>query len=170
MIGMRAACLVAGCLVAGCLVAAPLAAQTVGRLESLPAAPRHLVVTTSASGATAGPGGTVELRVDVVPNPGIHVYAPGAKDYLPVALTIGMQTSVAVGRTIYPRSELLSFGDQRVPVYQKPFRLTRAITVRRSAKAGTVLIIAGTVDYQACNDTICFVPASAPVSWMVGIK
>ena len=43
--------------------------------------------------------------------------------------------------------------DETVPVFQKPFRLTQDVTVdhvRRSRDDGDR--IAGTVDYQACDD------------------
>ena len=51
----------------------------------------HITMSTSASvaaGATAKPGATVKLFVDVIPDAKIRVYAPGAKDYLPVALEL----------------------------------------------------------------------------------
>jgi len=45
-------------------------------------------MTTNASAATVAPGASVKLFVDVIPDAKIHVYAPGAKDYLPVALEL----------------------------------------------------------------------------------
>ena len=33
-------------------------------------------------------GGKLALFVDVTPKPGIHVYAPGSKDYIPIALKL----------------------------------------------------------------------------------
>ena len=37
-------------------------------------------------------------------------------------------------------------------------------------KDRTSLRIEATLDYQACNDTICFNPQSVPLSWNVGLK
>src|SRR5258707_9039255 len=39
---------------------------------------------------------------------------------------------------------------------QKPFRLTQDVTVDRSAKPGSTVVVAGTVSYQACDDKVCF--------------
>ena len=155
-----------------CLVVTPLAAQTRSPILAFPPAPKHLVVTTGASGATVKPGGTLLLMVDIVPNPGIHVYAPGAKGYLPIAFTLGPQKGATLAKTVYPKSEMLLFAplNERVPVYQKPFRLTREVTIAGSVTPGATLTLAGTIDYQACDDKICFVPASAPVAWTVGIQ
>jgi hypothetical protein len=32
------------------------------------------------------------------------------------------------------------------------------------------LTIAGTLEYQACDDTVCFIPQSVPLTWTVGLK
>ena len=153
------------------LVTLPLVAQTGTSLLSPLGPPKHLAVATGASTATAKPGAKVLLFVDVAPNPGIHVYAPGAKNYVPIALTVGPQTDATVGKTIYPKSELLFFAplEETVPVYQKPFRLTRELVLSRSVKPGTTFTLTGTVEYQACDDKVCFVPASAPVSWTIAV-
>ena len=159
-------------LLAAWLLVAPLAAQQSGPLLALPPAPKHLSLATRASGTTARPGGKVDLFVDVTPNPGIHVYAPGAKGYTPIAITLGAQTDVKLTETVYPTSEVLVFAplNEKVPVYEKAFRLTRTMTVGASVKAGTTVTVAGTVDYQACDDKVCFVPASAPVAWTVRVE
>ena len=57
-------------------------------LALLAAATPHLSMATSASVSEARRGSTVRLFVDVIPDPKVHVYAPGAKDYLPIALAI----------------------------------------------------------------------------------
>jgi len=57
-----------------------------------------------------------------------------------------------------------------VAVYQKPFRLTQEVAVDKSAKAGSNVVVAGTVNYQACDDKVCFPPESASVTWTVAVK
>jgi hypothetical protein len=32
------------------------------------------------------------------------------------------------------------------------------------------LTIAGTLDYQACDDKVCLIPQSVPLSWTVELK
>ena len=134
-------------------------------------APRqHITLAASASPVSAKAGAKVSLFVDVVPDPGIHVYAPGAKDYQAIAMTIVEQPDVTIGKLVYPKSEMLSFDGESVPVFQKPFRLIEEITITKSAKPGTKLTVSGTVNYQACDDKVCFIPASLPVSWTVDVK
>jgi DsbC/DsbD-like thiol-disulfide interchange protein len=133
-------------------------------------APKHLTVATSTSAPAVTPGSKVSVFVDVTPNPGIHVYAPGADDFLPIALTLAPPPGVVMGKVVYPKSETMLFGNDKVPVFQKPFRLAQELTIPTAAKSGTTLTITGTVNYQACDDTVCFIPASAPVSWTVGVK
>jgi DsbC/DsbD-like thiol-disulfide interchange protein len=133
------------------------------------AAPKHLTVSTSASASRVAPGAKVSLFADVTPAPGIHVYAPGAKDFLPIALALTPTAGAAIGTTVYPKSEMLGAGDDEVPVFQKPFRLAQPVTIARTAAPGT-MTIAGTIRYQACDDVVCFIPASVPVSWTIAIK
>jgi DsbC/DsbD-like thiol-disulfide interchange protein len=146
-----------------------LLAQGRAPLLPIPERPKHLVVATSASAAAVKAGSQVVLAVDVQPNPGIRVYAPGAKGYTPIALTIRPSSGVVVGETQYPKSEVFFFEPlaERVAVYQKPFRLTRTLTIAKTSKPNARVMVSGTLDYQACDDRICFVPESVPVSWTV---
>jgi DsbC/DsbD-like thiol-disulfide interchange protein len=152
-------------------VGSVLLAQQPSPLFSPPARPKHLVVATSVSAATVKPGGRVVLSVDVQPNPGIHVYAPGAKGYTPIALTVRPPRGLVVGETEYPKSDVFFFEPlaERVAVYQKPFRLMRTLTIAKTTKPNVRIAVSGTLDYQACDDRICFVPESVPVSWTVAI-
>ena len=138
----------------------------------LAAATPHLTIATSASAATAHPGGIVTLFVDVMPDPKVHVYAPGAKDYLPIALAITPIRGVRIGKLAYPPSQDLFFEPlkEHVPVYQTPFRLGQTITLGSSLKVGDRVTVAGVMSYQACDDAVCFNPVSAPVSWTVAVK
>jgi len=34
----------------------------------------------------------------------------------------------------------------------------------------TTLTIAGTFEYQACDDKVCFSPQSVPLSWTIGVN
>ena len=131
---------------------------------------KHLTAIASTSANTATPGSRLSLFVDVAPKPGIHVYAPGAKDYLPIALEIESANDVTAGKLIYPKSQTLAFEGQKIPVYDKPFRLTQDVVLGRSLKAGDTLTLTGALNYQACTDKVCFIPASVPVRWTVNVK
>jgi hypothetical protein len=135
----------------------------------------HITMAASASAtpaAPAKPGATVKLFVDVIPGPKIHVYAPGAKDYLPVVLEISPSAGVRAGKLNYPPSQDWYFEPtkEHVPVYQAPFRLTQDIVLGPAVKSGQTLIVTGVLKYQACDDVICYNPVNAQVSWTVSVK
>jgi hypothetical protein len=138
----------------------------------LGAAAPHITLATSASLAEARAGATIRLFVDVVPAPKVHVYAPGAKDYQPIALALTPQAGIKPGKLVYPKSQDWYFEPlkEHVPVYQAPFRLELPITLGASLKPGERVTVAGVVNYQACDDLVCFNPVSAPVSWSVTVK
>lgn len=136
----------------------------------LAAAPVQLTFTTAVGAPAVKPGQTVRLFVDVTPRPKMHVYAPGAKDYLPIALELN-SAGVRAGKLRYPASQDWFFEPtkEHVPVYQAPFRLTQDVVIRSDVKPGT-LIVTGVLKYQACDDTICYNPVTAPISWTVSVK
>jgi DsbC/DsbD-like thiol-disulfide interchange protein len=134
--------------------------------QDFPALPvSHVTVATSSAVAAHGKG--VSLFVDVTPKPKIHVYAPGAADYQPIKLTIDPQPGLTVGELHYPKSTLLVNDVEKVPVYDKRFRLVQDVSV--PAKSATVTV-KGRIEYQACDDAVCYKPASIPVSWTVSVK
>src|SRR5258708_38953765 len=104
----------------------------------LAAATPHLRIATSASVAAARPGSIVRLFVDVIPDPKVHVYAPGAKDYVPIALALAPASGVTVGKLVYPKSQDLFFEPlkEHVPVYQTPFRLEQTMRLGPSLNVG----------------------------------
>ena len=135
----------------------------------------HLTMATSASptsAAPARPGATIKLFVDVIPDPKVHVYAPGAKDYLPIALEITPADGVTAGKLTYPKAQDWYFEPlkEHVPVFSAPFRLVQDVAIGRAVKPGTSVTVSGVLKYQACDDTICFNPVSAPVSWTLTVK
>ena len=141
-------------------------------LAALAAATPHLTMVAGVSVAEARPGSTVRLFVDVIPDPKVHVYAPGAKDYIPIALVMTPRAGVTVGKLAYPKSQDWYFEPlkEHVPVYEAPFRLEQTVTLGQSLKAGDRVTVAGVLKYQACDDAVCFNPVSAPVSWTVTVK
>jgi hypothetical protein len=132
----------------------------------------HITMATSASVGEARPGATIRLFVDVIPDPKVHVYAPGAKDYLPIALAITPRAGIKAGKLTYPKAQDWYFEPlkEHVPVFQVPFRLEQTVTLSASLKAGDKVTVAGVLNYQACDDVVCFNPVSAPVSWTVTVK
>jgi thioredoxin:protein disulfide reductase len=134
----------------------------------------HLTMAASASTAKtpARPGAVVSLFVDVIPDLNVHVYAPGAKDYLPIALEIAPSAGVTIGKLMYPKAQDLYFEPlkEHVPVFSAPFRLVQTVTVGRTAKPGQSIVVTGSLKYQACDDKVCFNPVTAAVSWTISVK
>ena len=137
---------------------------------SPPPRPGHATVIGSPVEVDGKAGARLALFVDVAPKAGLHVYAPGSKDYIAVAVKLNPQTQIKLGKLTYPKSEIMTLADERVPVFSKPFRLTQDVTLDKSAQPGATVIVAGTVTYQACDDRVCYPPESAPVSWTVKVK
>jgi cytochrome c biogenesis DsbD-like protein len=133
---------------------------------------QHIAVEPSTSAATVEKGGVVTLWADVTPKPNIHVYASNKQGFTPVTLAIGAQPRITIGKTTYPNPELaITPGtDALIPMYSKSFRLAQTITIAPSAKSGDVLTIAGAINYQACNETLCFPVTSLPVTWALKVK
>ncbi len=132
----------------------------------------HLSMSTSASATAVARGATVSLFVDVIPDPKIHVYAPGAKDYLPIALELAAPPGVTLAKVKYPKSQIVVFEPlkERVPVYHTPFRLVQDVTIGSSVRAGQTVIVTGALKYQACDDAVCFNPVTVPVRWTLEVK
>ena len=122
---------------------------------------------------TVSSGGSIVLTLEITPRPRMHVYAPGADDYRIVTMTLAEQPDIRPRPLSYPPSEIYHFEplSERIPVYQKPFKL--ALEADIESEAGTAsavrkpVKISGRLEYQACDDKVCFAPASVPLSWTV---
>jgi peroxiredoxin len=141
------------------------------------ASTEHLDLKAYPSDATVALGTRFSLAVDITPKPGMHVYAPGATGYRVIMINIPPQPHLRMMPVRYPSSEMYHFVplNERVPVYQKPFRLLVEVVpeatadARKALAATKELTIAGTLEYQACDDKICYNPASLPLSWRVAL-
>jgi DsbC/DsbD-like thiol-disulfide interchange protein len=138
----------------------------------------HLDVLSGVTEEAVVPGSPFSITLDVRPRQGVHVYAPGATGYKVIAFNLERNPLLLSRPTTYPSSEIYFFEplNERVPVFQKPFRLSRRLTLTTAAEhRATVarlktLTIRGTLDYQACDDRLCFTPQSLPVSFSVTVK
>jgi peroxiredoxin len=138
----------------------------------------HLDITSYVSDEIVAPGTLFSVAFDVKPNAGIHLYAPGAKDYKIINFRMDANPILATRALQYPPSEIYYFKplDERVPVFQKPFRLVQSMAVSTSPDARSALkgvdtvTISGSLEYQACDDRLCFTPQSIPVSYTVKVR
>jgi peroxiredoxin len=147
-------------------------------VEAIQASTQHLDLRAYSSDTDASPGTRFSLAVNVTPKRGMHLYAPGAAGYRVISLNIEPQPHVRVLAAKYPPSEIYHFVplDERVPVYQKPFTLLTEVVPEATAEARKAfagmseLVIRGTLDYQACDDKLCYNPVSLPLSWKMSLR
>jgi len=141
----------------------------------------HLRLTLSQSDRTVVPGSQLTLIVDVELPPGVHVYSPGVKGYKPIQLLLHPSGGIEPAPAIYPSSKTLYLQaiKEQVPVFEGKFRITQDVTipvskvgagVRALLGSANTVSIAGELQYQACDATICYPPTSVPVKWEVKVE
>jgi hypothetical protein len=135
--------------------------------QLLPAKPTVQHVTVAAT--VVARDGALTLQLDVTPKERIHVYGPGATDFLQPSLTLAPVNGLKPGAAKFPPPELVldPILKERIPMYTKTFRVVLPATPAKGAKADEPLTIAGALSYQACDDKLCYAPSMLPVSWVV---
>ena len=140
----------------------------------------HLEISASQSNPDITVGSRFHLALDVTPKPGMHVYAPGAAElgYRVINLKLDAPGFLRLLPPAYPASEIYHFEplDERVPVYLQTFRLVQEIIVEGDPESTAqlaeidALTLTGRLDYQACDDTVCFNPTSVPLTWTLAVS
>jgi hypothetical protein len=137
----------------------------------------HLTVHTSISATDIAPGQKLSLSFDITPKRNMHVYAPGKHDYQVIGVKLDPQPWLKVSPTKYPPSEIYHFKelDEKVETYGKPFTLVQDVIVLDTAAAKKALAAApiklsGRLEYQACDDKVCYAPTRVPVSFALTVK
>jgi AhpC/TSA family/Disulphide bond corrector protein DsbC len=134
---------------------------------------KQLQVSSSASVDTVATGQHVALVLDIDLKPKMHVYAPGVEHYIPIDWQITESDAAKAEAVKWPQSKTLHLDaiDETVPVYTGSFRIVRDIVFAPDAKLKSLvnekgeITIHGTLRYQACDDKMCFIPASVPLDW-----
>jgi hypothetical protein len=138
----------------------------------------HLQLALEQSDPIAVPGTRITLAAEVRLPPDIHVYAPGAQGYKPIRLVMDAMPEMRFTPAIYPESKTLFFPviNERVLVFDGTFRISQDVKVSSGAefwgslgKDGKIFTITGTLEYQACDKTTCYLPASVPVKWQLQV-
>ena len=138
----------------------------------------QLAMTSFATDRTVAPGTQFSLVLDVQPARGIHVYAPGVSGYKPIGLAVEAQPGLVMRGAQYPPSEDYHFKplNEHVQVYQRPFRIVQDVLIdpspqgQAALKDVSSLTIKGVLNYQACDDKLCFTPQSVPLTWTVTLR
>jgi len=141
----------------------------------------HLRVTLSQSDRAVVPGSRLTLLADVELPVGVHVYSPGVKGYKPIQLVLHTSGGIELAPAIYPSSKALYLQaiKEQVPVFEGKFRIAQDVTipvskvgagVRAVLGSARTVSIAGELQYQACDATICYPPTSVPVKWELKVE
>jgi peroxiredoxin len=138
----------------------------------------HLRLVLEQSDRTSVPGTRITLAAEVRLPEDIHVYAPGAEGYKPIKLVIDPMPEMELKPVVYPPSKTLYLPviKERVPVFDGSFRITQDVKVSSGmefaaslGKDGKTLTIIGKLEYQACDQTKCYLPTSIPVKWQLQV-
>ncbi len=139
----------------------------------------HLSFTAYPSNTSVTVGTRFSLALDVIPGAGMHVYAPGAdeKGYKVIGFELDPTEIARIEPVNYPESEIYFFEplDEHVPIYQSPFTILQEVVMNGDEQAENTissldaLTFTGTLNYQACDDAICFLPQSIPMSFTVDL-
>lgn len=137
----------------------------------------HIAVQAAASDGVVSPGSRFSLSLEVTPRPGMHVYAPGKHTYQKVTFTIDARSWLKAYPLTYPPSQIYYFAplDERVEVYEKGFTLVQDLTVLATSEvqkqlAGQkTLTVSGRLEYQACDDKVCYAPTAVPMSFTLDL-
>ena len=105
------------------------------------------------------PGAKMSLFVDVTPKPNIHVYAPGSGEfYIPITVKLEAAGAAQVRQADVPEVRDDDLCRREGAGVREAVPADAGSDARQVAEAGRDVVVAGTVNYQACDDKVCFPP------------
>lgn len=116
-------------------------------------------------------GGVARLVAHVRLPEGIHVQAnkPRDPDLIPTVLSIEAEGVTVMGVT-YPKVQDLNQPGAKQPLAVYPNEFDILVQVKLPAKVtGAAVDVPATLRYQACNDSVCFPPSKAAITWSVPV-
>ncbi len=131
----------------------------------------HLKLTAYSSDDEASSGNRITLVLDVELPDRMHIYAPGVEGYTASEFNIAEDPLLITHETEFPGAEILHLPaiDERVPVFHHTVRIRKDVTISARARQDEIRI-GGSFKYQACDDTICYLPAEVPVDFVVKLS
>lgn len=134
---------------------------------------KHLSLTASASDSVVRGGERIRLILDISLPPKVHVYAPGVQGYIPIEWSVEESPGYKLMPLEMPASKSLHLPaiNETVPVYLGKFSLQREVVIAQPKEVQNLLdstgslTLKGSLRYQACDDTKCYIPESIPLTW-----
>lgn len=101
---------------------------------------------------------------------GFHVNSDKPRDEFLIPLKLTWTSGpLAVKSITYPKPEDIKVGDQTLAVFTGTFEIRTQFTAPPNAPTGSTVIL-GKIRYQACNNIMCFRPATLDVRLPVSIE
>jgi cytochrome c biogenesis protein CcdA/DsbC/DsbD-like thiol-disulfide interchange protein/thiol-disulfide isomerase/thioredoxin len=117
-------------------------------------------------------GGPVRLALQVSLPEGLHTQSNKPLDptLIPTVLTINAPPGVTVDEVVYPPAiELAQAGqDKPLAVFEREFAIGVQVALAPGMAEGD-LVLPARLRYQACNENMCFPPATADVQWTIRV-
>lgn len=147
-----------------------------------PTSAPHLTARALQSDLEAAPGNRVTLIAEVELPPGMHVYAPGVKGYIPLELSLKPLSELEPRPAEYPEPKTLKLPaiHETVPVYQARFRIVQdvfvtmnrdfLISLRDAPNRSRTVRIEGALRYQACDEKVCYPPSEGKLAWELTVR
>ena len=115
-------------------------------------------------------GGTVTETLKLTVAPGVHVNSDRPKDEFIIPLKLTWTDGPLVAKSVaYPKAEEIKVGSQMLTVFTGNFAIQTSFQAAAGASAGPATVN-GKLRYQACNNEMCFRPATAEVRLPVIIQ
>ena len=122
---------------------------------------------------TTQPGQTVTLVLRVELPENIHVQSDEPRDrfVIPTLLTVTPPEGVAVEEITYPEATdfILEGQEEPLAVFGHEFTIDVRLALEEDLSPGEI-VVPGSLLYQACDDRVCFVPATAAVEWHMDVE
>ncbi len=119
------------------------------------------------------PGQTVTLVLRVELPENLHVQSDEPRDpfVIPTLLTFTLPEGVTVEEITYPESTDFLLEGQQEPllVFGHDFTIQVRLALDVDVSPGE-MVLPGSFEYQACDDRVCFAPATAAVEWHIQVE
>jgi DsbC/DsbD-like thiol-disulfide interchange protein len=115
-------------------------------------------------------GASIAQTLDVAVIPGFHVNSDKPKDEFLIPLKLTWTTGPFETQSVsYPKPEEIKVGGQMLTVFTGDFQIQTKFQVPANAPPGNAIMV-GKLHYQACNNEMCFRPASVEVHLPVTVE
>jgi len=131
----------------------------------------HMKIIAFASQYDVRPGNRFSIILDIELPENMHIYAEGAEGYKVASLNIGENPALLIHDPDYPDSKIMYLEaiKESVPIYERKVRISRDVTLSPGYRPSD-LVVSGTLDYQACDETFCFLPAEIPLTFELKVQ